>query len=188
VASRHSLRWNFVSAGSEARNRADPCKTGLIEAVRRAAAIQQCVPPWATIPCARTGHAYAERWPWLRAPVGLELCKTVARRVAVRQTTRTGSGESLAHEPGAHTRKDRRGFAHLVEMELRVGWIRGSPQSRPLHSRIHQGARRRADPCKIGHFKAARRVTEIQTTRAALGVNPLRTNRNRPFGSDAFAN
>jgi predicted transposase YbfD/YdcC len=37
------LRWNFVAAGSGARRRADPCKTGLIEAARCATGIQKHV-------------------------------------------------------------------------------------------------------------------------------------------------
>jgi hypothetical protein len=43
VASRPPLAQIFMSAGSGTRHRADPCKTGLIEAVRRVTVTQQYV-------------------------------------------------------------------------------------------------------------------------------------------------
>jgi hypothetical protein len=66
------LNWNLVSAGSGAHHRADPCKTGLIVATRRAPGTQQHAQRFARrfgrIPCAQTGNAIAKGSPCAMRP------------------------------------------------------------------------------------------------------------------------
>jgi hypothetical protein len=144
----------FVSAGSRARHRADPCKN---RAPRRLAALPESnntlnVPhranPLRTNRVRsreRIAVASRTRWPgfsW-RLDQGLAIGQTPAktglrggspryRNPTARSTCRIGC-QSLAHEPGNATREDRRGSANPL---ARIFVSAGS------------GARHRADPCK----------------------------------------
>jgi hypothetical protein len=51
----------FVAAGSEARHRADPCKTGLIVEARRAAIIQTTRAGWDVLRITEKANGVAQR-------------------------------------------------------------------------------------------------------------------------------
>jgi hypothetical protein len=141
-----------------------PQKTGLCGAPR----FRAPVPPLRNVPSLRfvaAPHPYnplrtnrGRLCEWVlvcRAPVGLELCKAVfggspcylGNKQHAQCFACDLGRQSLAHEPGALTRMDRRALCDLVGLGLRGAWF---------------GACHRADPCKTGRIEAAPRATAIQ--------------------------
>jgi hypothetical protein len=146
------LAWVFVAARSGTRHRADPCKTGLIKAVRRATGIQKHTQRFTCrigrIPCARTGGGTAERIAVASRPhwLGSSWCLVQGRHHRADPCI-TGRIEAARHatgiqqhaqrvarrigripcaRTGALTREDRRG-SRPNNLELCGGAVRGSP-------------------------------------------------------------
>jgi hypothetical protein len=123
----HKRGGGFFWGSGGFTSRADPCKTGLIEAARRATGIQQHAQRFAC----RIGSLR-----WLGTSCRLDqgsLGQTPAklgspRRFAAlpqpQHAQRALSGESLAHEPGAATPNGSPWLCGLADPDLRVGWIR----------------------------------------------------------------
>jgi hypothetical protein len=164
------LDWNFVAAGREARHRADPCKTGLIGAARRAT--------WdPTTRSTFRGPVWASRWigtSWRRGE-SLAIGQSPAKPDSSGGSLcyRNPTTRSTVHEPVWTTIPCARigsGCAERIAVRLVAPaglglcevWFRGSPCYRNKSNTL-AGSRAGSGGCNPTHCRKAQPLCGCET-------------------------